>query len=126
MSERDKVLSAPMEVHWGSDTTLQQVPGISTSDISGISLYQRSLTAILKISFTEINREHPNCGELLFRYSTQQETQCLGLFSECREDKKRVHYLFLSQSKQKHPQVQISKTFESNRCIFPRGNKRAL
>lgn len=33
-----KVLSAPIEAHWRSETTLEQVPGISTSDILGISL----------------------------------------------------------------------------------------
>lgn len=51
-----KVLSARTEVHWGSDTTLEQVPGVSTTDTSGISLCQRSLTAIFKINFTEGNR----------------------------------------------------------------------
>lgn len=39
--------------------------------------------------------------------------------SLCGKDKERsVGYLFLSQSMQKHPQVQISKTFECNRYIF--------
>lgn len=51
-----KALSAPMQVHWGSDTTLEQVPGISTSDTSSISLCHRSLEAIFKTNFTEVNR----------------------------------------------------------------------
>lgn len=37
-----KALSAPMQVHWGSDTTLEQAPGVSTTDTSGISLCQRN------------------------------------------------------------------------------------
>lgn len=73
MSGREEGSSAPIEVHWGSDTGLEQVPGVSTSDILGISLCQRHLAAVLKINCTEVN----SGGELLFRYSTQQEIQCV-------------------------------------------------
>lgn len=87
--EGKKVLSAPTEVHWGSDTTLEQVPGVSTSDVLGISLCQRHLTAVL-INCTEVN----SCGELLQILNTAGNPVS-GVFVSVERTRREVFIIYL-------------------------------